>query len=54
MRQKIDIKMKNGRYKVVGLSNRKEPYVGSVIEEKQLDELILEAKRNGELTVNIK
>lgn len=54
MREKIDLKMKNGRYQVAGLVNRTEPFIGKVLNEEEVQKLILEAKQYGELTVNIK
>lgn len=54
VREKIELKMKNGCYQVTGLVNRTDPYVGKVLEEEAVQKLILEAKQYGELTVTIK
>jgi len=54
MKERVDISYKNGDYRVVGLTNRVEPRVGSYLDIKGVEDLILEAKRNGMLTVSIR
>lgn len=54
MKERVDITYKNGDYQIVGLTNRTEPRVGSYLNDKEVEDLILEAKRNGKLTVSIR
>lgn len=54
MKEKVDLSYKNGVYLVMGLVNRTEPCIGKVLETGDVDELILEAKRRGKLTVSIR
>jgi hypothetical protein len=54
MKERVDITYKNGDYQVAGLTNRTEPLVGSYLNSKEVEDLVLEAKRSGKLTVSIR
>lgn len=54
MREKIELRWYKTCYIVEGLTNRTKPIIGQVLRTPQVEELILEAKRAGELTVSIK
>lgn len=54
MKQSIKIQKVKGCYKVVGLTNRLEPEVGSILVEDDVRDLLLEANRIGsKLNINI-
>lgn len=47
MKQTVKIKKHDGYYKVVSLMNRMEPVVGTVLEDKEVRDLLIEANRIG-------
>ena len=53
MKEKIVLKSRNGRYTVTELINRLVPAVGDILEEKQVEDLLLEARRK-DITVIIR
>jgi hypothetical protein len=56
MKEVVKLKQVNktkGLYKVISLENRTDPLVGDVITIGDVDELLLEVRRNGRLTVKI-
>ena len=54
MKEKITLKLRGtGVYEVIGLENRLEPTVGDYIVARNVEDLILEAKINKNLTVKI-
>jgi len=54
MKQTVKIKKHDGYYKVIALTNRMEPMVGTVLDESEVRDLLLEANRIGsKLNINI-
>lgn len=54
MKQSVKIKKHDGYYQVAALTNRMEPEVGAVLEEKDVRDLLLEANRIGsKLSIHI-
>ena len=53
MKEVVKLKQVGKVYKVVALENRTEPAVGDVISLAEVDELILDSRRLGRLTVKI-
>jgi hypothetical protein len=54
MREKVELRWYRSCYIVEGLTNRTKPIIGQVLKSADVEDLILEAKRTGDLTVNIK
>ena len=52
--EKIELRWYRSCYIVEGLTNRIKPIIGQVLKSADVEELLLEAKRTGELTVSIK
>lgn len=53
LREKIVMKYQGGRYVIQSLENRMAPPVGTAVTPKTVEDLLLEAKVHGALTVKI-
>ena len=53
MKEKIVLKSRNNAYVVQSLENRVSPQIGSVLTLTQVEDLLIEAKRNQKLTIKI-
>ena len=53
LREKIVLKYQTGRYIVQSLENRMAPPVGTAVTPKSVEDLLLEAKVHGALTVKV-
>lgn len=53
LKEKIILKAKGSAYVVQSLENRIEPRVGSALNDKAIEALLLEAKVHGALTVKV-
>lgn len=56
LKEKVVLESRNKAYIVRSLSNRTTPKIGAVLNEKDVDDLLIEAKtkRHGTLTISIK